>query len=243
MSPEQARGGNWISAPTCSPLGRSCTRWLPAQLPFRGATTTDLFDSILHKAPVPPVRLNPDLPARRWNDIINKSLEKDRELRYQHAADMRADLKRLKRETGSSRRRSSHCRRRRKPSISRNRRASSAPPSERQRQTSGKRETVAISAPGRRRRGLHLGRFCAGCGGRVALVAGGLYWRSRSKTQDNKRPAPLSEKDTIVLADFTNTTGDPVFDDALKQALGVQLGQSPFLNILSDRKVEEKLCI
>src|SRR5208283_847369 len=51
----------------------------------------------------------------------------------------------------------------------------------------------------------------------------------------------LNEKDTVVLADFTNSTGDPVFDGALKQALGVQLGQSPFLNILSDRRVEETL--
>ena len=68
----------------------------------------------------------------------------------------------------------------------------------------------------------------------VALVAGGLYFRSRPA-------APLTEKDTIVLADFDNTTGDPVFDGALKQALAVQLGQSPFLNILSDRKVEETL--
>ena len=66
------------------------------------------------------------------------------------------------------------------------------------------------------------------------LVAVGLYFRSRPATQ-------LTEKDSVVLADFDNKTGDPVFDDALKQALAVQLGQSPFLNILSDRKVEETL--
>src|SRR5439155_4130371 len=68
----------------------------------------------------------------------------------------------------------------------------------------------------------------------AALIAGGLYFRSRSA-------ATLTEKDTIVLADFDNKTGDAVFDDALKQALAVQLGQSPFLNILSDRKVEDTL--
>src|SRR5205807_7418739 len=67
-----------------------------------------------------------------------------------------------------------------------------------------------------------------------ALVAGGFYFRSRTT-------APLTEKDSIVLADFENKTGDAVFDDALKQALAVQLGQSPFLNILSDRKVGETL--
>jgi len=70
----------------------------------------------------------------------------------------------------------------------------------------------------------------------VGLAALGLYLRSRFQ-----KAAPLTEKDTIVLADFTNTTGDAVFDDALKQALAVELGQSPFLNVLSDRKVSETL--
>ena len=68
----------------------------------------------------------------------------------------------------------------------------------------------------------------------AVLIAGGLYFRSRSVT-------PLTEKDTVVLADFDNKTGDNVFDDTLKQALEVDLGQSPFLNILSDRKVSETL--
>jgi len=68
----------------------------------------------------------------------------------------------------------------------------------------------------------------------TALIASGLYLRSRSK-------AKLTDKDTIVLADFTNTTGDPVFDDTLKQALSVQLEQSPFLNILSNQKINETL--
>jgi tetratricopeptide (TPR) repeat protein len=74
----------------------------------------------------------------------------------------------------------------------------------------------------------------------AALIAGGLYWRSRSETSVTKA-TPLTEKDTIVLADFTNTTNDPVFDGTLKQALAVDLEQSPFLNILSDRKVGETL--
>src|SRR5439155_12691133 len=68
----------------------------------------------------------------------------------------------------------------------------------------------------------------------AALIAGGLYFRSRWAT-------PLTQKDTVVLADFDNRTGDAVFDDALKQALAVQLAQSPFLNILSERRVEETL--
>jgi TolB-like protein len=68
----------------------------------------------------------------------------------------------------------------------------------------------------------------------AATAVGGLLWRARQSRR-------LTEKDTIVLADFTNTTGDPVFDDTLKQGLRVQLEQSPFLNILSDPKVSEEL--
>src|ERR1700746_3534579 len=68
----------------------------------------------------------------------------------------------------------------------------------------------------------------------AALLAGGLFWRKRQGPR-------LTEKDTIVLADFANSTGDPVFDDALKQGLRVQLEQSPFLNILSDQKVSDVL--
>ena len=74
----------------------------------------------------------------------------------------------------------------------------------------------------------------------AALIGGGLYYRSRSATPVSSA-TPLTEKDTVVLADFDNKTGDAVFDDALKQALAVQLGQSPFLNVLSDRKVSETL--
>jgi eukaryotic-like serine/threonine-protein kinase len=76
----------------------------------------------------------------------------------------------------------------------------------------------------------------------AALIACGLYWRTRSAAPASKT-AVLTERDTVVLADFNNKTGDAVFDDALKQALAVQLGQSPFLNILSDRKVSETLSL
>ena len=70
----------------------------------------------------------------------------------------------------------------------------------------------------------------------VAIITGGLYWYWHSH-----RPPKLTEQDTIVIADFANSTGDPVFDDTLKQALSIQFEQSPFLNVLSDRKVRETL--
>ena len=71
-------------------------------VPFRGDTSALIFQAILDRAPVSPIRLNPDLPPK-LEDIINKALEKDRNLRYQHAADIRADLQRLKRDTDTGR--------------------------------------------------------------------------------------------------------------------------------------------
>ncbi|HEY6266025.1 MAG TPA: protein kinase [Candidatus Acidoferrum sp.] len=195
MSPEQARGEELDARTDFFSFGAVLYEMATGRMAFPGNTAAVVHDAILNRAPIPLASLNPSLPPS-LGGIIDKALEKDRNLRYRNADDIRNALQQLKGGSNSA----------------------GLPATEpRIRTRFPKRWGIIVSAA------VAL----------VALAAGTYAYLHRAPK--------LTKEDILVLADFTNTTGDPVFDDTLKQAISVQLAQSPFLNILSNARTRATL--
>jgi eukaryotic-like serine/threonine-protein kinase len=224
MSPEQARGQDLDGRSDLFSLGLVLYEMVTGRQAFSGPTSAVVYDAILNRQPVPASQLNAEVPIE-LDRIIARTLEKDPKLRYQTAGDLVSELHRLRRDTEARRAVSSGS-----APVATAGAVSRVDPSGPVAVASGT-ATVAPTARSRSR-WAWLGVPA------VLILAIGGFWLWNS----TRTPA-FTERDVIVVADFANSTGDAVFDDALKQAVSVQLQQTPYVTLLPDRQIQATLAL
>ena len=247
MSPEQAKGKELDRRTDLFSFGAVLYEMATGMVAFRGDTSAVIFHAILERAPTAPIRINPEIPPK-LEEIISKALDKDRELRYQNAADMRADLKRVRRELESGR---TPIKEIEGPSPAAaassgsgtGLAAASAPVAVAVASSSARVAAASGSAPAVAASSASVAvpqsrpkwKLYAAVGAVLSVLAviGVLLYQQRAHA--------ITERDLILVTDFVNTTGDPVFDGTLKKALAVDLQQSPFLNVVPDQQVQKTL--
>src|SRR5215470_17885584 len=234
MSPEQARGKPVDARSDIWSLGVVIYEMIAGRTPFEGETSTDVIVAITQKEPPPLARFAPNVPAELdW--IVMKALRKDRDERYQTIKELITDLRRLKQRLEFQ----SELERSAAPVSFTRSKISDFPgaPTIAQQPVPTAEKTIShVSSAEYIATGIKRHKLAAALIALVVIVvsASAFYLYKR-----NSRP--LTERDTVLLTDFVNTTGEPVFDGTLRQALAVNLGQTPFLNLFPEDRVRETL--
>ena len=233
MSPEQARGKPVDARSDIWSLGVVIYEMIAGRTPFEGETSTDVIVAITQKEPPPLARFAPNVPAELdW--IVMKALRKDRDERYQTIKELITDLRRLKQRLEFQ----SELERSAAPvSFTRSKISDfpGAPTTALKAVPTAEKTISHVSSAEYIATGIKRHKLTTALIALIVIATASAFYLYKRNSH------PLTERDTVLLTDFVNTTGEPVFDGTLKQALAVNLGQTPFLNLFPEDRVRETL--